>query len=86
MNDTATTAHADMIARLNAHIASLSVARAAYGQVGQLGFEIRTRYALVFAVQGSFRSAVHFVDLANGDIYRADSWRARGRLMQTAGV
>ena len=28
----------------------------------------------------------YITDYANGDIYRADSWRARGRLMQTAGV
>lgn len=75
-----------MIARLTSFVAGLAAARATYGQSDPLSFEVNRRFARVFAVQGAFRSAVCFVCLATGDVYRADSWRARGRLMQKAGA
>lgn len=75
------------LARIEAHVAALADIRArVYGDSAPLGFEVRRRYAVVFSRSGAFRSAIEFIDLETGDIYRADSWRARGRLMQKAGV
>ena len=72
--------------RLNAFTASLALTRAVYGQRAKLEYEIGRTFARVFTRQGAFRSAVCFVCLETGDVYRADSWRKRGRLIQKAGA
>lgn len=39
----------------------------------------RRAYVVLVRVSGGTRSALAFVDKSNGDLYRADSWKKRGR-------